>query len=66
MSARTIKGAVFTIVVDDKRIIVKHVFGKGKRCRVTIPPGVSIEGPPKGLGVSSGGRAESDRVGPKP
>ncbi len=43
MRLRTVKGAVFTIVVDDKRIVVKHVFGKGKRCRVILPPGVLIE-----------------------
>ena len=43
MRLRTVKGSVFTIVVDDKRIVVKHVFGKGKRCRVTVPPGVVIE-----------------------
>ena len=43
MKLRTVKGAVFTILVDDKRIVVKHVFGKGKRCRVIGPPGVLIE-----------------------
>ncbi len=43
MSLHTVKGAIFTIVVDDKRIVVKHVFGKGKRCRVIAPPGVLIE-----------------------
>ncbi len=43
MKFRTVKGAVFTIVVDDKRIVIKHVFGKGKRCRVIVPPGVLIE-----------------------
>lgn len=43
MRLRTVKGAVFTILVDDKRIVVKHVFGKGKRCRVIVPPGVLIE-----------------------
>lgn len=43
MPERTVKGAAFTIVVDDKRILVEHVFGKGKRCRVSAPPGVVIE-----------------------
>ena len=36
MKLRTVKGAVFTILVDDKRIV-------GKRCRVIVPPGVLIE-----------------------
>lgn len=43
MPERTVKGAAFTIVVDDKRIRVEHVFGKGKRCRISAPPGVVIE-----------------------
>ncbi len=43
MRPRTVKGTVFTIIVDDKRIVIKHVFGKGKRCRVIAPPGVFIE-----------------------
>jgi hypothetical protein len=43
MNERTVKGAVFTIVVEGKRIVVKHVSGKGKRCRVIAPAGVSIE-----------------------
>ena len=42
MTLRTVKGAVFTILVDGKRIVVKHVFGKGKRCRVIVPPGVVV------------------------
>ncbi|HEY0984083.1 hypothetical protein [Schlesneria sp.] len=43
MPERTVKGAAFTIIVDDKQIRVEHVFGKGKRCRVYAPPGVLIE-----------------------
>ena len=43
MSIRTVKGSAFAILVDGKRIVVTHVFGKGKRCRVTAPPGVRIE-----------------------
>lgn len=43
MPARTVKGPVFTIVVDGKRITVKHVGSKGKRCRVIAPHGVLIE-----------------------
>ena len=43
MRLRTVKGSVFTIVVDDKRIVIKHLYGKGKRCRVIAPPGVFIE-----------------------
>ncbi len=46
MRARTVKGSVFAILVDGKRIIVKHVFCKGKRCRVFAPPGVTIEEQP--------------------
>lgn len=46
MPERTVKGAAFTIVVGDKRIHVEHVFGKGKRCRISAPPGVVIEVPP--------------------
>jgi hypothetical protein len=45
MPARTVKGPQFAIVVDGKRIIVKHVYAaKGKRCRVIVPEGVLIEG----------------------
>jgi hypothetical protein len=43
MSARTVRGPSFTIVVDGKRIFVKHVDCKGKRCRVIAPEGVTIE-----------------------
>jgi hypothetical protein len=43
MRSRTVRGTVFTILVDDKRIVVKHVLGKGKRCRVIAPAGVLIE-----------------------
>ena len=43
MPARTVKGAVFTIVVGGQRITVKHVSSKGKRCRVIAPEGVTIE-----------------------
>ena len=46
MIARTVKSAVFTIVVGDKRIVIKHVFCKGKRCRVILPPGAIIEEQP--------------------
>lgn len=63
MHARTIKGSVFTIIVDSKRITVKHVFSKGKRCRVILPDGVMIESgdnpnrasskSPKGVGSDS-------------
>lgn len=42
MVARTVKGPVFTIVVDGKEIVVQHVNAKGKRCRVTAPNGVRI------------------------
>ena len=43
MPERTVKGATFTIIVGDKRIRVEHVYGKGKRCRISAPPGVVIE-----------------------
>lgn len=43
MTMRTVKGPVFAIVVDQKRIVIQHVGGKGKRCRVSMPPGVRIE-----------------------
>ncbi len=43
MSARTVKGPYFAIIVDDKRILVKHIYAKGKRCRVIAPEGVLIE-----------------------
>jgi hypothetical protein len=43
MVARTVKGSEFTIIVDDKRITVKHLYCKGKRCRVIAPAGVRIE-----------------------
>ncbi len=43
MVARTVKGTIFTIIVDGKRITVKHIAAKGKRCRVTGPEGVMIE-----------------------
>jgi len=42
MRARTVKGNQFTIQLGDKRIVIKHVAGKGKRCRVTVPQGVTI------------------------
>lgn len=42
MIARTVKGPVFTIVVDGKAIVVQHVSAKGRRCRVTAPNGVQI------------------------
>ena len=47
MPARTVKGTVFTIVVDGKRIIVKHISSKGKRCRVIVPEGVIIISSPQ-------------------
>ena len=43
MSVRTVKGTAFTIVIGDQRIVIKQVYGRGKRCRVTAPPGVRIE-----------------------
>ncbi len=43
MPTRTVKGPTFTIVVDGKKIVVKHVYSKGKRCRVIAPEGVTIE-----------------------
>lgn len=43
MPARTVKGDAFSICVDGKQIIVKHVHCKGKRCRVFLPEGATIE-----------------------
>lgn len=43
MVMRTVKGSVFTIIVDGKRIVIQHVSGKGKRCRISMPDGVRIE-----------------------
>ena len=43
MPARTIKARSFTIFVDGKRITIRHVDSKGKRCRVFVPDGVRIE-----------------------
>ena len=42
MIARTVKGPVFTILVDGKAIVVQHVASKGRRCRITAPNGVRI------------------------
>ena len=43
MPARTIKAMSFTIFIDGKRITVKHIYCKGKRCRVFVPQGAWIE-----------------------
>lgn len=43
MPVRTVKGPVFTLIVDGRQIVVKHVNAKGKRCRVFAPDGVLIE-----------------------
>jgi hypothetical protein len=50
MPARTIKGSQFTIIIEGKQITVKHVTGKGKRCRVIAPDGVRIEANYKNAG----------------
>ena len=57
MPERTVKGAAFTIVVGDQRIRVEHVYGKGKRCRVSAPPGVVIE-PSSQLTLNEGNPSE--------
>ena len=43
MPARTIKALSFTIFIDGKRITIKQIFCKGKRCRVFVPQGAWIE-----------------------
>ena len=45
MPARTVRGSTFTIWIDGKQIIVKHLPCKGNRCRVIVPPGAVIETP---------------------
>ena len=42
MCIRTVKGKKFTILIEGQQIVVQHVPGKGKRCRVIFPPGVRI------------------------
>ncbi len=42
MCVRTVKGNKFTILIEGQQIVVQHVPGKGKRCRVIFPPGVRI------------------------
>ena len=42
MGMRTVKGSTFTILVEGQQVVVQHVSGKGKRCRVIFPPGVRI------------------------
>ena len=43
MPARTMKSMSFTIFIDGKRITVKHIYCKGKLCRVFVPHGAWIE-----------------------